>query len=231
MSVCPNCGDSKFNLDDKCCLSCGMLNQKSKSAQKYLKENLDYYIDGKKSIKRDKVLFKISFILDILIYLLFLKLFSITSVLGIIISFILLFYRITVIKILLYKSSLMWKFVYMPVLGILMLFELGFIKAGTYTKSAWMLVIAPYLLFVFCIALAFIGDINNVITFLIIVIVIYSLSHIVKTHIKVCNGICYRFAKDKKFKKKLIFLFPIYILKLAFGKDSGNVNFEETEID
>ena len=113
----------------------------------------------------------------------------------------------------------------------LMLFELGFIKAGTYTKSAWMLVLAPYLLFAFSIALLFIGDRNNVVKFLIIVIILYLLSHIIKTYIKVCNGICYRFNKDNKFKKRLIFLFPIYILKLAFGKESGNVNFEETEID
>lgn len=236
---CPNCGNNKFSIEDRCCLACGKLNIENEATKQYLEESnkeiYSYAVDKNRYKKRNKMLFGISFILDIIICILFLKLFKIISVFGIVASILYFFYRLIVLKTLLYKSSMMWQFAYIPIIGFIMYFELGFIKIETHIKNAWMMFLVPFILLAYLIAYSNM-DSDSIFGKIILIIVntgiiIYTMTHILKIHNRICNGICYRFNKDEKFKKKLVYLFPIYILKIAFGKELGKTNFEEFELD
>lgn len=228
---CPNCGNEKFSIEDRCCLACGKLNIENEETKKYLEESkkiiVSYNENKNKYKKTNKKIFKLSFILDIIICLIFLKLFKITTIIGIVASVLILFYRLIVLKTLLYKSSMMWQFVYIPIIGFIMFFELGFIKIEKHRKNAWMMFLLPFLLIVLLRS----GELSIVFPIVGIMILISTIVYIFKIHTRICNGICYRFNKNEKFKKKLVYLFPIYILKIAFGKELGKTNFEEFELD
>lgn len=225
--VCKKCGEI-LKETDRCCLKCGTLNscnEKTIEEEKRLEILSKYYEDsGKDKLKNVRKL-KFSFIIDALYVFLLAKLFSLITtsnfLICFIISLIICFYRLVVLKMLLYKCNLWWQGVYIPIYGFLLTFELGFIKkVSIYAHSLWILILGPFSLGIFLYEGFILGDL-----ILLLLIFIYFF----RIHIKICNSLCYRFGKDKRFKILLILFCPVLILNLAFENETGKSNLEEEE--
>lgn len=191
-----------------------------------------YYKDTEENRIKKINKFKFSFIIDVLYIILLAKLFSLITtsnfLICFIISLIICFYRLVVLKMLLYKCNLWWQGVYIPIYGFLLTFELGFIKkVSTYTYSLWILILGSFLLIAFYIDYFFTGNMLLIVFDLILLLLI--LIYFFRIYIKICDSLCYRFGKDKRFKILLILFYPILILNLAFGKETGKLNLEEEE--
>ena len=231
--TCKNCGE-KISEDARCCLKCGMLNPYNEKTIKE-KENLNElskYYDKVDKKQKKSIVFKLSFIIDLLclfLLTLFLSFYIDNFFISFIVSFIICFYRLVVLKMLLYKCNLLWQGVYIPVYGFLLIFTLGFVKnINTYIIGLWILTLGTFYILSLLKANSKIPNPNLITTALIILI--FMLAFFYKIYIKICTGLCYRFKKSHKFKVLLIVFFPILILKLAFGKEKGEMNLEEEQM-
>lgn len=136
------------------------------------------------------------------------------------------FYRLIILRLLLYKCNLWWPGVYIPFYGFLLIFELGFINVNTLYKAIWMLALGPFLAVLFII----VGEVLTLSVIMGYIILGIIFIYYVIMFVKICDTLCYRFVKDKKFKILLIIFFPITILFLAFSNKNGAANFEDEDI-
>lgn len=228
MHRCNYCGD-KVPDTARCCFKCGNLNP-------YNKENIEKGLDKIQNVEKleiddgekenfDKIFsikFRLTFIFDILYLGLLLYLFLTPKNYMVILPIILIwwFYRIIILKHLLHKSGISWWGVYIPIYGFCLYNAFSTLNTHTLTNVIRVIGYSVYIIIIFIIV-PIAGS---------FFIIIYSLVLLLigmMFHIKICDGLCYRFNKSNKYKKLLIFLWPIVIVNLAFNKDVGLANFYE----
>lgn len=231
---CMYCGNDKLTENDRCCFNCGRLNDYNEENKNYKDEIIKLDNEEKTKYKKIKkynpIILKLCYLFDFIYIILMSKIFSLLFMIDFSLCFticlIIGFYRLTILRLLLYKCNLWWPGVYIPFYGFLLIFELGFINVNTLYKAILMLALGPFLAVLFII----VGEaltISVLIGYVILgIIFIYYLI----VFIKICDTLCYRFSKNKKFKILLIMFFPITILFLAFGNESGAANFEDEDI-
>ena len=228
--ICKNCGE-KINENARCCLKCGMLNPYNEKTIKEKEEldKLSKYYDKIKKKKEKLIFFKLSFIIDLIylsLFTLFLSSYIDNFIISFIISFIICFYRLVILKILLYKCNLFWQGTYIPIYGFLLIFTLGFEKnINNYVKGLWLLILGTFSILIFLRGYFWEENINLIIV--ILIILLFMLIFFYRTYIRICTGLCYRFKKSQKFKILLIVFFPILILKIAFENENGEMNLED----
>ena len=243
MHRCKYCGD-KIPDKARCCFNCGNLNPYNKTniedgtASLHDEEKLDFEEEKKLEKKHTFSLgFKLSFIIDLICILFIVFLFSPIGEFDIYIKktpimLVLGFYRLVVLKCLLYKSGMNWWGVYIPIYGLWLYFELGIISVMYTLVSIVVLLFAGYWGITVPAVNAYAATMSNdgsslELSPLKIVVLIVLFVYLLIMHIKMCDGYSYRFKKNKKFKILLIIFWPILIVYLAFNKDSGKINMEE----
>ena len=230
MRRCKYCGD-KLPDTSRCCYKCGNLNPYNKENVEsgydnlHDVEKLDLTNDKEKENKKYTfpLSIKLSTAFDIfaILFVIFLfsplwdfdtylKLLPLMLVIG--------FYRLTVLRCLLYKSGMAWWGVYIPFYGLWLYYEMGMLQPEIIIPTFFVILFALYSSVV-----AMLGGTPIVFIVLCIIACIYLL----RIHIKTCDGYAFRFRKNKRFKILLILFWPILIVYLAFNKDDGRINMEE----
>lgn len=133
-----------------------------------------------------KLCYLFDFIYIILISKIFFVLFMFDFNLSLTACLIIGFYRLTILRLLLYKCNLCWPGVYIPFYGFLLIFELGFINVNTLYKAIWMLALGPFLAVLFIIV-SEVLTLSVIIGYIILgIIFIYY----VIMFVKICDTLC-----------------------------------------
>ena len=234
MHRCKYCGD-KLPDTSRCCYKCGNLNP-------YNEENINNgydmdhdveTIDIEETVNNNNLFdlkFKLLIVLDLLCVLLIVFLFNPIGDFNMylkMLPYVLIwgFYRLTVLRYLLYKSCMSWWGVYIPFYGLWLYFNLGIMSVRYIIITLWVLIFAGYWGYLVPEVASTVnyGSISILKKIVTLVLFIYLFI----AHVKICDGYAFRFNKSKKFKILLIIFWPVLIVYLAFNKDAGRLNLEE----